>query len=106
VLPLVQPGSERSKIVDDVFGAFGKITESGKENQGSAAAVASITDSLRELLGIKELIDFVSKALYLLPLEHQDSADMCYHPLRRHRPICPPLILSVRQAVANSPVDR
>jgi hypothetical protein len=57
VLPLVQPGSERSKIVDDVYGAFGKITESGKENQGSAAAVASITDSLRELLGIKELTE-------------------------------------------------
>ena len=57
VLPLVQPGSERSKIVDDVYGAFGKITESGKENQGSTAAVASITDSLRELLGIKELTE-------------------------------------------------
>lgn len=57
VLPLVQPGSERSKIVDDVYGAFGKITESGKENQGSAAAVASITDSCRELLGIKELTE-------------------------------------------------
>ena len=57
VLPLVQPGSQRSKIVDDVYGAFGKITESGKENQGSAAAVASITDSLRELLGIKELTE-------------------------------------------------
>ena len=57
VIPLVQPGSERSKIVDDVYGAFGKITESGKENQGSAAAVASITDSLRELLGINELTE-------------------------------------------------
>jgi hypothetical protein len=57
VLPLVQFGSERSKIVDDVYGAFGKITESGKENEGSAAAVASITDSLRELLGIKELTE-------------------------------------------------
>jgi len=57
VLQFVQPGSQRSKIVDDVFGAFGKITESGKENQGSAAAVASITDSLRELLGIKELTE-------------------------------------------------
>jgi len=57
VLPLVQPGSQRSKIVDDVYSAFGKITESGKENEGSAAAVASITDSLRELLGIKELTE-------------------------------------------------
>jgi hypothetical protein len=57
VLPLVQPGLERSKIVDDVYGAFGKITESGKENQGSTAAVALITDSLRELLGIKELTE-------------------------------------------------
>ena len=57
VLPRVQPGSHRSKIVDDVYGAFGKITESGKENEGSAAAVASITDSLRELLGIKDLTE-------------------------------------------------
>ncbi len=57
VLPHVAPGSQRSKIVDDVYTAFGRITESGKENQGSAAAVTAITDSLRELLGIKELTE-------------------------------------------------
>ena len=57
VLAHVAWESQRSQIVNDVYGAFGRITESGKENQGSAAAVTSITDSLRELLGIKELTE-------------------------------------------------
>jgi hypothetical protein len=57
VLPKVAPGSHRSQIVEDVYNALREVTEIGEDKKGGAASVATITDRLRELLGIKDLID-------------------------------------------------
>ena len=57
VLPMVAPGSHRSKIVEDVYNALREVTEIGEDKKGATASVAKITDRLRELLGIKDLVD-------------------------------------------------
>jgi hypothetical protein len=57
VLPMVAPGSHRSKIVEDVYNALREVTEIGEDKKGATASVARITDRLRELLGTKDLVD-------------------------------------------------
>ena len=57
VLPMVAPGSHRSKIVEDVYNALREVTEIGEDKKGATASVATITDRLRELLGTKDLVD-------------------------------------------------
>ena len=57
MLPKVAPGSHRSEIVEDIYNALREITEIGEDKKGATASVTTITDRLRELSGIKDLVD-------------------------------------------------
>lgn len=72
VLPKVAPGSHRSKMVKDVYEALRDMTETGEDKKGRAASVATITDRLRELLGIKDLVDLRTGIIKLA------SSKVCY----------------------------
>jgi hypothetical protein len=57
VLPMVAPGSHRSKIVEDVYDALRQVAEIGNDTQGGIASATTITERVRELLGTKDLVD-------------------------------------------------
>lgn len=57
VLPMVAPGSHRSKIVEDVYEALREVAEIGDDTKGGIASAATIIERVRELLGTKDLVD-------------------------------------------------
>jgi hypothetical protein len=68
VLGSLPAGNERSRIVDEVYEAFGVVTDTlppGENDEAQAAGIAAVTEHIRSLLGIQNLTELRLKSAEL-----------------------------------------
>lgn len=68
VLGSLPTGNERSHILDEVYDAFGIVTDTlppGENDEAQAAGIAAVTEHIRSLLGIQNLTELRFKSAEL-----------------------------------------